>query len=713
MGSKKLRKKHSLMVMAFIVFAVLYVVFSLLPVASSLKYQVIAVVYLIPVLLACGSVLYTARKVSAPEKRFWYSLLAGLVFMTMGEIFWAGYQFLNLAYEPPHPSFSDITQLIAYVGFYSVLLSMVRFSKALSVTKARYMVDIMIAVLFAATGAFATLVLPSMAAGNAKLADEVFRTVFPVLDLGIVIGVAANIFGFQLSKWRPWEGMVALGFISFALADLGFAILSQNGMYDVSVIAALFVDLLWMTAYFLYFMAGVFRNEEKQLREAPGEIRQITRKSSHILEFAVYTFIILTMPFFVIMTNNNSAEARYGLILFGTALGVLILLRAVLVVNENNKLVSNAITDPVTGITNYRHFQERFNEEIDRAERYRELISLAFFDIDGFAKVNSIYGHAVGDRILRETAECIRHSIRLSDIVSRIGGDEFGLVMPSTNSLEAMKTCLRIQEELNRVASRESIDYTFSVGVATYPTHAISKDGLEKSADAALYWAKFHGKNQTVIFDPNVIETLNPQERVKQAEELAYMNTVHALAAAVDARDSYTQNHSRNVASLIALFAEDLRLDSEKTRTLETAALLHDVGKIGIADGILKKPEMLTEEEMQTIKEHPALSQKILAATSLQEILPWIGAHHERWDGTGYPNCLKGESIPFEARMLALCDVYDAMTSDRPYRKALPYEVAISELERGKGTQFDPELTKRFVDVLQKTESIRMAADGS
>jgi putative nucleotidyltransferase with HDIG domain len=238
---------------------------------------------------------------------------------------------------------------------------------------------------------------------------------------------------------------------------------------------------------------------------------------------------------------------------------------------------------------------------------------------------------------------------------------------------------------------------TASIGVAGYPDDAGDREDLVRKADGAQYWAKFHGKNQVVVYDPEVVLALDAEERIRNLQQQSHLATVRALAAAVDARDPLTQYHSRNVATLAVALAERVGLDRNKTQLLEVAALLHDIGKIGISDAVLRKTGKLTPSERAHIEEHPLLGEQILSSTRLTEILPWVVAHHERYDGRGYPCGLAGPAIPYEARILAICDAYDAMTSDRPYRRALSKAAAVQEIDLNMGTQFDPQLAEEFI----------------
>jgi putative nucleotidyltransferase with HDIG domain len=214
-------------------------------------------------------------------------------------------------------------------------------------------------------------------------------------------------------------------------------------------------------------------------------------------------------------------------------------------------------------------------------------------------------------------------------------------------------------------------------------------------------WAKSRGGDRAVVFDPQVVDVLDSREHISFLERSLHTQMVEVLAAAVDARDPYTQFHSRNVAAHAEVLARGAGLSEEHVRLVHSAGLLHDVGKIGIPDDILRKTSRLDDEEFERIREHPSLGVRILQASARQEILPWIAAHHERWDGRGYPEALTADRIPFEARILAVCDSFDAMTTDRPYRPALELSEAVAELETNAGTQFDPELVALFTHLLR------------
>jgi diguanylate cyclase (GGDEF)-like protein len=383
-----------------------------------------------------------------------------------------------------------------------------------------------------------------------------------------------------------------------------------------------------------------------------------------------------------------------------TVLAVAMVVRSTVSAVENGRLFQRAATDAVTGLFNVRVLHERLEVEIGLAERYSEPVSLIVLDIDEFERVNRRFGHPVGDELLRDFGETVRAGCRDSDAACRTGGDEFAVVLPGADALQALKVALRIQQDLRRRPSLDGASVTASVGIATYPQHGRSATELVRLAQGARYWVKRHGKDHALVYDPSVVVELDADERVRALEEQSQLRAVRALAAAVDARDPDTRDHSRDVAVFAMNIARELGLEDGRVRLLETAALMHDVGKIGVPDEVLGKPGRLDEDEFAKVAEHPALAERILSSIAQREVLPWVRHHHERWDGTGYPDGLRAIEIPLEARILAVCDAYDAMISDRPWRPALTQGEAAAALESGAGTQFDPSVVEVFLRTL-------------
>ena len=337
-------------------------------------------------------------------------------------------------------------------------------------------------------------------------------------------------------------------------------------------------------------------------------------------------------------------------------------------------------------------------------------MAIVALDIDNFKAVNDVDGHAAGDTALRGLAQAITTHVRPFDISGRVGGDEFMLALAGTTPQEAEEVVERIRRALadDGLARRRTL--TISAGVAAFPEHAIEQERLLHLADGAMYWAKSGSKNRTVIFAPEVDSALSPAEAAERTLREALVRTVHALARAVDAKDGYTHAHSHRVAEYAVALGRAIGLAPGRLEAIRTAGVLHDVGKIGIADAILLKRGSLDEPEFTEMKRHSELGRDIVAGAGLEDIADWVLHLHERIDGRGYPSGLTGEAIPLESRILHCADALEAMTSSRVYREALPIETALAELADGAGTQFDPALVENLVDLVR---SGRLVVEGS
>jgi diguanylate cyclase (GGDEF)-like protein/PAS domain S-box-containing protein len=352
--------------------------------------------------------------------------------------------------------------------------------------------------------------------------------------------------------------------------------------------------------------------------------------------------------------------------------------------------------DPLTGLPNHRQFQERLSEEVSRARRHRRSLALALIDIDRFRRVNERFGHEAGDRVLVTISSLLQSAARDGDMIARIGGEEIAWLMPETEAMEAWQAVDRARELVARTAIGEVGAITVSAGVCDL-AQAGTAGELQRLAEGALYWAKQHGRDVAFLYSPKVVEELSAQERADRLQRLQALQSIRVLARAVDAKDSSTLEHSERVAELAVAIGAALGWEGEELVRLREAGLVHDVGKIGVPDRILFKPGRLTREEYEEIKQHARIGAEMVVDVLTPEQVAWVRGHHERWDGSGYPNGLRGEAIPLGARILALADSWDVMTSKREYHEPLTTEEALAECRRCAGGQFAVEV----VDALE------------
>jgi diguanylate cyclase (GGDEF)-like protein/putative nucleotidyltransferase with HDIG domain len=355
--------------------------------------------------------------------------------------------------------------------------------------------------------------------------------------------------------------------------------------------------------------------------------------------------------------------------------------------------------DELTGLFNRRHFEERLKGEIARHSRYGDVFSIFLLDLDNFKTYNDIYGHPSGDNLMSQIGRTIKSSVRDADQAFRYGGDEFVVILPQTAMENARVVAERLREQIASEMAEKEVAVTCSIGLASYPSDGVISGELVTVADTALYYAKRTGGNRVYISSKILSEPLDEAGVYARRNGLS---AVYALVSTVEARDHYTYGHSRKVNTYAVALAESIGLSPDEVSKVSTAALLHDIGKIGVPDKILNKKGKLSGEDWEAIKSHPRLGANIVG--NIPNLVPCVGSilyHHERWDGGGYPEGLKGEEIPMEARILAVADTFAAMTSARPYRTALHTEEVIKELRRCTGSQFDPQLVEVFIGIIK------------
>jgi diguanylate cyclase (GGDEF)-like protein len=382
-----------------------------------------------------------------------------------------------------------------------------------------------------------------------------------------------------------------------------------------------------------------------------------------------------------------------------------------------------ASVDKLTGVSNRQTLLADLLDEVERANRYERALSVAFVDIDHFKNVNDTYGHAAGDIVLRGVAQTIQANLRASDQVGRYGGEEFMLVLTETDVEEGAVLTEKLRTLVARqkfeIAAGQMLSVTISIGIAGGKGGLLRTETLVRDADAAMYSAKSLGRNQTYIFAEPDEDARVPRAPISAAGRSLALEVGRAARDAATASltsfiaplPHYRGQPSALIAAIVVAMAENLDLPDTEVDRIRTAALLHDVGKVAVPQEILDKPAALSSAEWRTVVQHPRIGQVILEqAAALKEAVPIILHHHERYSGHGYPFGLRGNDIPLGARIVAIADAYDAMTHDRPYKRAMSHDAAVKELRRHAGTQFDPELVTLFCDLFANVAPVPDAA---
>jgi diguanylate cyclase (GGDEF)-like protein/putative nucleotidyltransferase with HDIG domain len=417
------------------------------------------------------------------------------------------------------------------------------------------------------------------------------------------------------------------------------------------------------------------------------------------------------------------------------------------------KAQEQAITDGLTGVKTHRFFMEALSAEWKRSTRAGRAFALVLMDLDRFKFVNDFYGHLEGDLVLQRVGHILETNCRRSDVVARYGGDEFVILMPETNMEHARQLATKLRGWVSADPLLREKNISASFGIACYPLHGATPQELIQVADASMYLSKHQGGNAVSTadhFDPNeakkwkrdvleaylgvtlkrlfatgpeafeeiysrlkqfteslaATETTNGAAAVArgpQALPQAVLDTVTSLAFAIDAKDHYTQGHSQKVSAYSALIAEALGMNELQVDEIRLGAVLHDIGKVAIPENVLNKSGPLNPDEWDTMKSHVAFGAKILdPLTPLARIREMVLHHHEFFDGSGYPEGLAGEDIPLGARIIAVADAYDTITSDRTYKKARSSDEALAELERCANAQFDGSIVALFVRAMRQ-----------
>ncbi len=368
-------------------------------------------------------------------------------------------------------------------------------------------------------------------------------------------------------------------------------------------------------------------------------------------------------------------------------------------------LIDYANMDGLTGAFNHRYFYDKIESLCEISKNNNSQLSLLMIDIDYFKKYNDMYGHSQGDELLKEITTIIRNNLKENDILCRYGGDEFCVILPDRNKEEASGIANVLREAIY------NYDYfgqeymkngrvTLSIGVSTYNKEAESYKNLIDNADLALYRAKFLRRNKVEVYS----SVFDQVKEIDNADTnlLEDIKPLKTLITVINSRDTYTYKHVERVYNYCIIMADYLRLSDEDKRALLYAAYLHDLGKINVSKEILISNKKLTAEEWEELKKHPQDSADILKQIKgFETVAPIVLQHHEKYDGSGYPNALKGEKISYLARILTVVDSFDAMTNQRTYQKTRTFEEAFKEIERCKGTHFDPIIADQFISAIK------------
>jgi len=651
-------------------------------------------------------------------RRFSPALLGlGILCFTCGQIIWVSRLFITRSFYP----FPSITQ-IAYYGMYPFFICAILLLPARGLStlaRLRILFDSLIIMVALSTLCVYFLLAPMLLNSHNALLQKIAGSVFPSADLVLM---------FCLLLVALRAGEASLRPVLFMLELAVLLIFIRNLMHLGEILRMTYQQMspgavLWLPALFLITGAAqtISRSMRRQpARPEPGAHRMVSWKTlfspSLVLILGIVSVIVWRALSMKIFLGQVTIFFVGGFLLL-----MLVVLRQLLAVYEvailqrrlqernqalhifNARLGKQAITDPLTGLPNHRALVERLDMALAKAQATHASCALIFIDIDRFKTINDRYGHVVGDQVLYQFGKLVRESLPAGACVGRWGGEEFVALLPHSDSLEALKIAERIRARVDRhiLTGKGEMNVTCSLGVASYPQDASTRESLLMSADKAMYAAKRLGRNQVRLAHEPLVLALGMSEAEPEpptSEEAEMLAVVDSLLTALETRDDYTSRHTRRVAALSLKLALMLGLSGTEAYVVSLGGLLHDLGKIGVPDDILLKESCLTDDEYTCMAQHPLTGAEVIAQIPhLQAVAAIVRAHHEHMDGSGYPDGLRGEEIPLGARIVAVADAYDALTTNRSYRTGCAPIEAIRELLRGAGTQFDPQVVGMLV----------------
>ncbi len=650
----------------------------------------------------------------------WMPVLLGLGVLgfAVGQAIWTYYQ--EIIHQPPFPSWADAGYLAAYPCLGAGLLLLPR-RPLPSAARLRVLLDGVMLMTGVVAFSWYFVLGPTVLQGSESLIGKLVGAAYPFGDLVLVCSLLLLWGRSQEREMRPVVALFSAGLGCILTVDTAFA---YGNLHETYATGGL-VDVGWPLGYMLLALAT---RAARQVLAPAGHTEHappaLAADAPAPLWRALLPYAFLPAVGALALSTGRLRGAtllEQGVWIGAGALGAVVVLRQVVALLEtrqlyrqveernqalaavNGRLEALATTDALTGLPNHRAMVTALDLELERAHRFGRPCTLLFLDLDHFKALNDGYGHAAGDAVLRELAAVARRALRGVDTLGRWGGEEFVALLPEADGSGALEVAERVRVAVaaHPFPIGGGAHLTCSLGVATYPAHAGGRDGLVDAADQAMYAAKRLGRNQARAADDPAAVLLAGSEAGGSREEAALAGTVEALAALVDARDAYTGGHAHDVAALARRLALALGLDAAEARMVGLAARLHDVGKVAVPDAILRKPGRLTEEEWAVMRTHPAVGADVVGrAPALRALAPAIRAHHERWDGRGYPDGVAGERIPLAARLIAVVDAYEVMTTGRPYRAARSRAGALDELRRHAGGQFDPAVVAALADLL-------------
>jgi len=632
---------------------------------------------------APAALAFGLRRNRPDHARPWWWLLAGqTIYFVADCTFYVRHDLLGLT---AYPSISDFLYLAHYPV---IVIALVMFVRRRTPGRDRpALLDGAILGTGAATLVWVFLLAPQIQGSSGAWLVRAVSLAFPTLDLAVLVVALRLVIGAGLRSRSFYLLTGGLGMV--LAADIIYGLEQVVGIYTTGN----YVDALWLVSYLLIGAAALDPSMADLTKPSA-----VAEQTTSPLRLSTLALASLAAP--VALVVQLLLGRRPETIVCATAASLMFLLVLIRMAGLVTAQHQAAVIDSLTGLHNRRFFEAQLSLELARAKRSDQAVGLVTLDIDHFKFVNDTYGHPAGDRVLIQVANQLRAAARVGDVVARYGGEEFAVLMPGINGHElapaADRLRIAVSSQPMEVNSHVALAITVSAGAVSSPLNGTTAEELVAVADRALYAAKRTGRNRVVTGEGQLRE-LSPGLRGSETPVLELLTSV---ADDIDAKLS-TSEHSTAISRWAETVAQALDLDEEARVRCGIAGRLHDIGKLFVATSVLTKPGALTGIEWEEMRTHPAQGARLVNMMSgYESIADIIRQHHERFDGTGYPHQLARQEIRIEARIVAICDSYAAMRSDRPYKARLSADAARSELFGGRGTQFDPDVTDAFIRLL-------------
>jgi len=615
------------------------------------------------VTISAAAALLLRAAARTEDRAAWVAIGVGLLSWSAGDVYYA-IALSGLA-DPPMPSPADLLYLAFYPCCYLGLGLLAR--GRLRGLQTSVWLDGLVTGLGAACVAAAALAGPIMAVTGGTPATVITNLLYPVADLTLI---ATTLLVVGATGWRPgrlWT-LVAVSLLLTAVADSFYL----HRVADGSYVEGTWLDALWPVAS-VVLVLGAWAPVDRRSRRLTEGWRLLTIPAGAVAAVALVLFV-----------DHGSTDVNLTARILALATLIAVGVRIALAFRESRRTIEHgnrlARTDPLTGLGNRRMLMEDLADAVLDARPDDQRL-LMVFDLNGFKVYNDTFGHPAGDALLARLAHTLRATVAANGRAYRMGGDEFCVLLrpgliPVPVLVAALRTAL--------VDHGDGFDVDAACGTVLIPAEAQDVEAALLLADRRLYAEK----------------DAHPASATRQMHGV--------LLQTIREREPSLDLHGRTVAGLAAGVGRRLEMDAEELDVLVRAAELHDVGKMAVPDAILSKPGPLDEQERAFMRRHTVLGERILdAAPAMRPVASLVRSSHERWDGTGYPDRLAGTAIALGARIIFVCDAYEAMTTDRPYRRATSHEFALEELRRHAGTQFDPAVVDAFCAM---TASLDLAA---